>query len=53
MAVYTRVNSKDIIYIEKNYNIGKIISFTGIKKGIENTNYLLKTKKKKFYTDAF
>ena len=39
MAVYTRVNSKDINYIEKNYNIGKIKSFTGIKKGIENTNY--------------
>ena len=53
MAVYTRVNSKDIIYIEKNYNIGKIKSFTGIKKGIENTNYLLKTKKKKIYTNSF
>ena len=48
MAVYTRVNSKDINYIEKNYNIGKIKSFTGIKKGIENTNYLLKTENKKF-----
>ena len=49
MAVYTRVNSKDINYIEKNYNIGKIKSFTGIKKGIENTNYLLKTKNKNLY----
>ena len=53
MAVYTRVNSKDIIYIEKNYNIGKIISFTGIKKGIENTNYLLKTKNKSFILTLF
>ena len=53
MAVYTRVNSKDIIYIEKNYNIGKIKSFTGIKKGIENTNYLLKTKKKRFILTLF
>jgi len=53
MAVYTRVNSKDIIYIEKNYNIGKIISFTGIKKGIENTNYLLKTKTKSFILTLF
>ena len=53
MAVYTRVNSKDIIYIEKNYNIGKIISFTGIKKGIENTNYLLKTKNKNFILTLF
>ncbi len=53
MAVYTRVNSKDINYIEKNYNIGKIKSFTGIKKGIENTNYLLKTKNKKFILTLF
>ncbi len=53
MAVYTRVNSKDISYIEKNYNIGKIKSFTGIKKGIENTNYLLKTENKKFILTLF
>ena len=53
MAVYTRVNSKDINYIEKNYNIGKINSFTGIKKGIENTNYLLKTENKKFILTLF
>ena len=53
MAVYTRVNSKDINYIEKNYNIGKIKSFTGIKKGIENTNYLLKTKNKRYILTLF
>jgi len=53
MAVYTRINSKDINYIEKNYNIGKIKSFTGIKKGIENTNYLLKTKNKRFILTLF
>ena len=34
MAVYTRVTSKNISYIEKNYNIVKIKSFTGIKKAI-------------------
>ena len=53
MAIYTKVNSKDINYIEKNYNIGKIKSFTGIKKGIENTNYLLKTENKKFILTLF
>ena len=53
MAVYTKINSKDINYIEKNYNIGKIKSFIGIKKGIENTNYLLKTKNKKFILTLF
>ena len=53
MAVYTKINSKEIRYIEKNYNIGKIKSFTGIKKGIENTNYLLKTKNKRFILTLF
>ena len=49
MAVYTKVNLKDINFIEKSYKIGKIKSYIGIKKGIENTNYLLKTKKKVLY----
>ena len=47
MAVYTKINSKRISSIEKNYSIGKIIKFKGIKKGIENTNYFIKTNKKK------
>jgi len=53
MAIYTKISSKDIQSIEKNYNLGKIIHFKGIKKGIENTNYLLKTKDKKFILTLF
>ncbi len=53
MAVYTKINSREVSYIEKNYSIGKIIKFTGIKKGIENTNYLLKTKNRKFILTLF
>ena len=53
MAVYTKISSKDILSIEKKYNLGKIVSFKGIKKGIENTNYLLKTKNKKFLLTLF
>ena len=53
MAVYTKVNSKNIKFIEKNYNIGKVKKFIGIKKGIENTNYLLITRNKKFILTIF
>ena len=37
MAVFTKVNNKDILNIENQFNLGKIIKFKGIKKGIENT----------------
>ena len=53
MAVYTKINSKEINYINNIYNIGKIVDFVGIKKGIENTNYLIKTKNKKFILTIF
>ena len=53
MAIYTKISSKDILLIEKKYNLGKIIYFKGIKKGIENTNYLLKTQNKKFILTLF
>ena len=53
MAIYTKISLKDIKSIEKKYNLGKIIYFKGIKKGIENTNYLLKTKDKNFILTIF
>ena len=53
MAIYTKISSKEIKFIEKNYNLGKIIFFKGIKKGIENTNYLLKTKDRNFILTIF
>ena len=53
MAVYTKINQKEINIINKNFNIEKVISFKGIKQGIENTNYLLKSKKKKYILTIF
>ena len=53
MAVLTKINTKDISYIENQFNFGKIKLFAGIKKGIENTNYLIKTKNKKFILTIF
>ena len=53
MAIYTKISKDDVASIEKKFNLGKIVSFKGIKKGIENTNYLLKIKNKKFILTIF
>ena len=48
MAVYTKINKKDLLNINRNFINKKFISFKGIKQGIENTNYLIRSKKEKF-----
>ncbi len=53
MAVYTKISKKDISIINNNFSIETIVSFHGIKKGIENTNYLLKSKNKKYILTIF
>ena len=45
MAVYTKIGLDEINLIEKKFSIGKISNYSGIKKGIENTNYLIKSKR--------
>ncbi len=53
MAVYTEINKKDLTFINKKFIYEKFKSFKGIKQGIENTNYLLKSKNKKFILTIF
>ena len=53
MAVYTKISKNDLISIDQKFNLGKIISFRGIKKGIENTNYLIRTKNNKYILTIF
>ena len=53
MAVYTKISRKDISLINKKFNFEKFKTFKGIKQGIENTNYLLKSKNKKFILTLF
>ena len=53
MAVYTRIDKNDIKLINNKFEIEKIISYQGIKQGIENTNYLLKSKNKKYILTIF
>ena len=53
MAVYTKIYKQDFSYINKIFNTKKFLSFKGIKKGVENTNYLLRSKNKKFVLTIF
>ncbi len=53
MAVYTKISKKDISLVNRKFNIENFKSFKGIKQGIENTNYLLKSKNKKFILTIF
>ena len=53
MAVYTKIKNKDVLKLSNDYKIGGVTKFEGIKKGIENTNYLLKTSKEKFILTIF
>ncbi len=53
MAVYTKINKKDLLIINKKFMDKKFINFKGIKQGIENTNYLLKSKNEKFILTIF
>ncbi len=43
MAVFTKLEKKEIVHFIKDYSIGSLISYEGIVEGIENTNYKIKT----------
>jgi len=53
MAIYTKVDTHEVKSILKNYNLGELKKIQGIKKGIENTNYLLITTTGKFILTLF
>jgi len=53
MAVYTKINKIDLLTINKKFVDKKFINFKGIRQGIENTNYLLKSKNEKFILTIF
>ena len=53
MAVYTKINRENLNYINNKFRSKKFVSFKGIKQGIENTNYLLRSKDEKFILTIF
>ena len=48
MAIYTKLNNYDLENILNSYSIGKLQNYRGIEEGIENTNYYIETKDKKY-----
>ena len=48
MAVFTKLEKNEIEDFLKDYSIGNLISFEGIVKGTENTNYKIITTKNKY-----
>lgn len=53
MAVFTKLSSQEINKILSTYNFGKLKKFSGIKEGIENTNYLIQTTRGKAILTIF
>ena len=45
MAVYTEVSDEELAGFLAEYDIGAAVSFKGIAEGVENSNFLLKTKR--------
>ena len=43
MAVYTKINKQLLESFLENYELGKLLSFTGIQEGVENSTYKLIT----------
>lgn len=45
MAVYTQVSDEDLERFVSDYDIGQVISFSGIAEGVENSNFHVRTTK--------
>ena len=48
MAVYTKLEESEMREVINLYEVGNLVSFTGITKGIMNSNYLIKTDSGKY-----
>lgn len=53
MSVYTRVERGELIEFLRDYPLGELTDFTGIKDGIENTNYFVSTERGRFVLTLF
>ena len=45
MAVYTEVTDDELAQFIASYDLGALLSYKGIAEGVENTNYLVHTRR--------
>ncbi len=53
MAVFSKISKLSLSGLLKNYNLGQLITFEGIKEGVENTNYFIYTTKGDYVLTIF
>ena len=53
MAVYTEVSDEQLDAFLADYEIGEVMSFKGIAEGVENTNYMLHTKRGYYFLTLY
>ena len=53
MAVYTKVSAADLTAFLAQYDLGELLSFSGISEGIENSNYFVRTTAGRFILTLF
>lgn len=53
MAVYTKVSAAALTAFLAQYDLGELLSFSGISEGIENSNYFVRTTAGRFILTLF
>lgn len=53
MAVYTEISDRDLAGFVADYDIGSVLSCSGMAEGIENSNYLLTTDRARYVLTLF
>ena len=53
MAIYTKLSENNLKEFFLKYNLGKLLNYTGIQEGIENTNYFIQTNTGKFILTVY
>ncbi len=53
MAVFTHIDAEDVAILLADYDIGSIVSLKGIAEGVQNSNFLLETRRTEGSTERY